>query len=145
MSNRLSLREGQKHVYKVEILRVFDGPEYRPGYWQRTGPSPDRVRRDEPALIEIGWYDTAGAARNYGSNRTGRSAWYNGNTGWNYERKLPEVLDPNVPAWQQYTYERVEYDTRGHEPSLDYRVYKVPVTLDMGDAVLLPPLKKLSE
>lgn len=133
MSGVLSISTNQKFVYRVNILQVFtrDLRNYRE---RQDGPQFIRERMDEPTLIGVGWYNSASSARNYGSNRTNRAEWYNTLNAkvtyrWNRETQKYDTIEPFKPE----------------EPSLDYRVYKVPITLDMREAILLPALKKLSE
>lgn len=125
MSRSITIAPGQKFVYKLEIYQIFEPQNYQDRYEGK-----ERVRLDEPLLVKIGWYPTATAARNYGSYACGTAKWY-GNKGkpehWDYQKRAYVPVD------------------RGREPDRDYKVFKIPVTLDMGEAVELPPLKRLHE
>lgn len=127
----------KKFTYKVEILQVFK---------PQVGDAP-REKWDEPVLIGVEWFTTPGTARNYGSNRTGRSAWYN-NIGkptfeWVKVDFDGNVLDRNDYS-RAYNWEKRDIP-QPVEPNLDYRVYRIPVSMDMTEAVQLPALKKLYE
>lgn len=127
MSSSLYVRPGQQFVYRLEIYQVF-----KPQTRQERIEGVERVRLNEPILVELGWYSTATAARNHGSYTCGTAKWY-GNKGkpttWRWDYSLHKSVG-TVPD-------------RGTEPEKDYKVFKVPVTLDMGEAVELPPLKRL--
>lgn len=131
MSGVLSISPDDEFVYRVDILQVFTRDER--SYNERiNSPKFVRERLDEPKLIEVGFYGSAKAARNYGSYRTDRASWYN-------------TLNAKA-TWQKIDGEWQKVDPyKPSEPTLDYRVYKVPIKLDMGEATLLPALKKLSE
>lgn len=152
MSRSIHLREGQKYIYKVEVIRVFKAQSYE----ERQAKAP-RVRLDEAVIEEIRWYDNPTSARNYGSYRTNRSQWYNNIGKPTHEYVYQHPGTGKVLSWEEfyrmpYT-ERLssgyEYTKRALpqpvEPDRDYRVYRVPVTLDMGEATLLPALKRLYE
>lgn len=142
MSRSIHLREGQKYIYKVEVIRVFKAQSY-----EERRDNAERVRLDEAIIEEIGWYDTPGAARNYGSYRTGRSQWYHNIGKPTHEYvKVDKETGERVDSWR---WDNVRWEKRElpqpYEPDRDYRVYRVPVTLDMGQATLLPALKQLYE
>lgn len=137
MSNRIGVRKGQKYVYRLEILQVF-----KPQTYEERMAKAERVRLDEPMLVEIGWYDSPGSARNYGSYRTDRREWYN-NIG-KPKTEFVKVVPPDAKDRWDYTWE-VRDIPQPVEPDMDYRVYRVPVSLDLGEAVLLPALKRLYE
>lgn len=128
----------KKYTYKVEILQVF-----KPRFAGET----ERVKHDEPVLLDVAWFTTPASARNYGSYRTGRSEWYHniGKPGWEYVKVDKDGNKVAPHEWPiGYKWEKRDIP-KPYEPNLDYRVYRVPVSMDMSEAVLLPALKKLYE
>ncbi len=146
MGRSIHVREGQKSIYKLEIIQVFKSQSYQ----ERQEKVP-RERLPEPVIVEIGWYDNPTAARNYGSYRTDRKEWYDrvGKPTHEYvhvHKETGKVLGDeyyHLPYAEryEYLYQRREIPPP-FEPDKDYRVYRVPMTLDMGEAVLLPARKK---
>lgn len=147
MGRSITLHRNQDKLYKLEIIQVF-----RPQSYEERREGVERVRLDEPEVVEIGWYDNPTAARNYGSYRTDRREWYNSMPHNKVEyvhvhKETGRVLTGDVYYRLPYT-ERYEYDYKRqeipppYEPDRDYRVYRVPVSLNMGEAVQLPALKK---
>lgn len=137
----------KRFTYKVEILQVF-----KPQTHEEREAKVERVRHDEPIVIGMEWFTSPAAARNYGSNRTGRSEWYNNIGKPTFEYRwfhigTDEVMPRNFypyGKWSEYQQRKVDLP-QPYEPNLDYRVYKVPVSMDMSEAVQLPALKKLYE
>lgn len=132
----------ENYIYKLEIYRVFseDARSYQE---RRENPNGfTRERLEEPVLIFTDYYFSASAARNYGSNRTGRKAWYN-----NLNRPRGEYQkfynEPRRDQWD-YEWKFVEFPPR-HEPDLDYKVFKVKVDGKLTVVGEIPQLKKLSD
>lgn len=121
----ITLEEGQEFIYRVDIYKVFEFQSYSDKWDGRP-----RVRLEEPKLIQTAYYGSARAARSYGSMYSGRGDWYNTlgkKPYWSYaERKY---ITPEMP----------------NEPDMDYKVYKIRVNLEMGNAIEIPPLKKLAD
>lgn len=148
MSSSLQLRPGQEFIYKTEILQVF-----KPQNYQERRDGVERERLAKPQIVEIGWFDLPGTARNFGSNRTGRKEWYNNigkpKTDWRRVHKdtnkvMHKGFWPELGTQHEYEWREIDLP-QPFEPDRDYRVYKIPVNLDMGEAILLPALKRLYE
>lgn len=142
MSQYITIGNGQKYIYKVEILRVF-----KVRTQEERDAGVERERLAEPILIALGWYDNPTSARSFGSLRTGRSEWYHHIGKPEYEYVKVDIDGNRIGQYEWpkgYRWEKRDIP-KPYEPDLDYRVYKVPVSLNMGEAVQLPALKKLYE